>query len=116
MYAVLAVVIALGIWNTVATSTFQFSGHAYDYREGVSVWFRQFWTLQPDAGLMAAAPWGFQLHVIAACILFALWPFTRLVHVFSAPVGYLTRPYIVYRSRDIQLGQHRIRPGWERVP
>ena len=34
-----------------------------------------------------------------AWVLFAAWPFTRLVHVFSAPVGYLTRPYIVYRTR-----------------
>lgn len=116
MYAVLAVVIALGIWNTLASSTFQIGGHEYDYREGVSVWFRQFWSFRPDAALMTAAPLGFQLHVLAACILFALWPFTRLVHVFSAPVGYLTRPYIVYRSRDVQLGQHRTRPGWERVP
>ena len=48
--------------------------------------------------------------------LFALWPFTRLVHVFSAPLGYLTRPYIVYRSRDDrQLGSHRPRRGWDRV-
>jgi len=48
-------------------------------------------------------------------LLFALWPFTRLVHVFSAPLGYLTRPYIVYRSRDAQLGSHRPRRGWDRV-
>ena len=26
------------------------------------------------------------------------------MHVFTAPLGYLTRPYIVYRSRDDQLG------------
>jgi len=32
--------------------------------------------------------------------------------VFSAPLGYLTRPYIVYRSRDPQPGARR---GWERV-
>ena len=39
-----------------------------------------------------------------------------LVHVFSAPVGYLTRPYLVYRSRDVtRLGSHRPRAGWERV-
>ena len=29
-----------------------------------------------------------------------IWPFTRLVHAFTAPVHYLFRPYIVYRSRD----------------
>jgi len=62
---------------------------------------------------MDAAPLGFQLHAMLACLLFALWPFTRLVHVFSAPVGYLTRPYIVYRSRDAEV--HRPRRGWERV-
>jgi nitrate reductase gamma subunit len=60
-------------------------------------------------------PLGFQLHGLAAMALFALWPFTRLVHVFSAPIGYLTRPDIVYRSRDERLGARRPRKGWERV-
>ena len=68
------------------------------------------------AELMADAPLGFQLHALVAFGLFALWPFTRLVHVFSAPVGYLTRPYIVYRSRDdADLGSHAPRRGWDRV-
>ena len=58
----------------------------------------------------------FQLYGLAAMFLFALWPFTRLVHVFSAPLSYLTRPYIVYRSRDTtQLGSHSPRRGWDRV-
>jgi len=48
-------------------------------------------------------------------VLFAFWPFTRLVHVFSAPIGYLTRPYIVYRSRDPQVGIRQRRRGWDRV-
>jgi nitrate reductase gamma subunit len=111
MYLVLAVVILLGLLNTVVANVV---GH-YDYREGVSVWFRGifFFDLRPE--LMAGAPLGFQLHGLAAMVLFALWPFTRLVHVFSAPLGYLTRPYIVYRSRDdVQLGSHSSRRGWER--
>ena len=50
-----------------------------------------------------------------AWVLFAAWPFTRLVHVFSVPLGYLTRPYIVYRSRgDPALGRPA-RRGWEPV-
>jgi nitrate reductase gamma subunit len=48
-------------------------------------------------------------------VLFALWPFTRLVHVFSAPVGYLFRPYIVYRSRDEQRGSRAPERGWDPV-
>ena len=99
MYVFLAAVIIFGMWNTVAGSLLEFGGH-YNYREGVSPWWRSVFLLQPDAQLMAEAPLGFRLHALAAMILFAMWPFTRLVHVFSAPVGYLTRPYIVYRSRD----------------
>ena len=112
MYAFLATVILLGLYNTVAANIF---GH-YDYREGVSIWFRGIFRFQLHPQLMADAPWSFQLHGLVAMALFALWPFTRLVHVFSAPLGYLTRPYIVYRSRDdTELGSHRPRRGWDRV-
>ena len=111
MYVFLATVIVLGLLNTVLANIFG----SYDYRDGVSVWFRGIFrfSLQPE--LMAAAPIGFKLHALAAFALFALWPFTRLVHVFSAPLGYITRPYIVYRSRDDQLGSRAPRRGWEKV-
>jgi nitrate reductase gamma subunit len=112
MYLVLATVIVLGLANTVVANLIIH----YDYREGVSVWFRGIFRFSLHPDLMAAAPLSFQLHGLAAMFLFALWPFTRLVHVFSAPVGYLTRPYIVYRSRDdVQLGSHTPRRGWDRV-
>jgi nitrate reductase gamma subunit len=75
-------------------------GEAYNYRETVSVWFRSIRVLQPRGDLMAEAPVYFQVHVIMGLALFCLWPFTRLVHAFSAPIGYLFRPYVVYRSRD----------------
>jgi nitrate reductase gamma subunit len=42
------------------------------------------------------------------------------VHVFSAPLGYITRPYIVYRSKDERegtaVGTRAPKRGWERVP
>ncbi len=117
MYLVLGTVITLGMWNTIASSALEIGGH-YNYREGVSVWYRSFLGFTPDASLMAGAPLGFQLHALAAFALFALWPFTRLVHVFSAPVGYFTRPYIVYRSRgDLVtsgLGNRAPQRGWDR--
>ena len=34
---------------------------------------------------------------------------------FALNFCYLTRPYIVYRSRDPQLGARPARRGWERV-
>ncbi|MGN6782311.1 MAG: respiratory nitrate reductase subunit gamma [Marmoricola sp.] len=120
MYLFLGAVVLLGMWNTVASSVFGLGGvggAAYDYRLGVSEWFRSLFALSPDTAKMAAAPLGFQAHALLACLLFALWPFTRLVHVFSAPVGYVTRPYIVYRSRDTAslAGNRPERRGWEQV-
>jgi nitrate reductase gamma subunit len=40
------------------------------------------------------------VHNVIVLVLLGIWPYTRLVHVFSAPVGYLVRPYVVYRRRD----------------
>jgi len=113
MYVVLGGVIVLGLWATVRANVV---GHGYDYRETVSPWFRSLFILQPDPSIMAGVPSSFQIHVLAAFVLFAFWPFTRLVHAFSAPVGYLTRPYVVYRSRDTrsQRGLRAARRGWER--
>ncbi len=109
MYLMLAITILAGVYSTIFESLI---GH-YDYREGISVWFRQIWTFRPDIGLMMSAPPGFQVHVLSAILLFAIWPFTRLVHVFTVPLGYLTRPYIVYRSKDAQRQPER--RGWEKV-
>ena len=95
MYLVLGLVIAFGMWNTISTTL---SDH-FNYRETVSPWFRSIFTLSPDASLIANVPFQFQAHAFLAFLLLLIWPFTRLVHVFSAPIGYLTRPYIVYRSK-----------------
>jgi nitrate reductase gamma subunit len=112
MYVLLIGTIVLGLGTTVLGNL---TGHPHDYRLTVSPWFRSIFYFQPDKSLILAAPIGFRLHVLAAWTLFAFWPFSRLVHVFSAPVGYLTRPYIVYRSRDDRLGARAPRRGWERV-
>jgi nitrate reductase gamma subunit len=107
MYALLALTIGLGLAATVLGNA---TGHPHDYRLDVAPWFRSILYFQPKTKLIVGAPLGFQLHVISAFVLFAFWPFSRLVHVFSAPIGYLTRPYIVYRSRDTT----PVSPGWER--
>ncbi len=112
MYVLLMATILLGLGTTVLGNL---TGHPHDYRLTVAPWFRSIFYLHPDTGLILGAPIGFRLHVLAAWALFAFWPFSRLVHVFSAPIGYLTRPYIVYRSRDPQLGNRPARRGWERL-
>ncbi|WP_459723540.1 respiratory nitrate reductase subunit gamma [Actinophytocola sp. KF-1] len=112
MYVLLVGTIVLGLGTTVLGNL---TSEPHNYRETVSPWFRSIFYFQPQPELMAGAPLGFQLHALSAWVLFAFWPFSRLVHVFSMPLGYLTRPYIVYRSRDTQLGSRTPRRGWERI-
>jgi nitrate reductase gamma subunit len=96
LFPLLALTVLLGITATGAHNVF---GPGYDYRESISPWFRGIFTFQPQPDLMSGAPLLFQLHAHSAFVLFAVWPFTRLVHVWSVPVGYLARPYLVYRRR-----------------
>lgn len=56
-----------------------FHGHASDHLDGVE--------------------WVYRVHLVLGMTLFLVFPFTRLVHVWSAPVGYLTRRYQIVRSR-----------------
>ena len=111
MYVLLVATLVAGLATTVIGNI---TGHPHDYRLTVAPYFRSIFYLRPKVDLITNAPVGFQIHVMLAWILFAVWPFTRLVHVFSAPIGYLTRPYIVYRSRDVA-GARPARRGWEPV-
>jgi nitrate reductase gamma subunit len=111
MYVLLVATLVAGLGTTVLGNL---TGHPHDYRQTVAPYFRSIFYFRPHADLMAQAPIGFQIHVTLAWLLFAAWPFTRLVHVFSAPLGYLTRPYIVYRSRDVA-GAQTPRRGWEPI-
>lgn len=56
-----------------------FNGGAADYLQDVS--------------------WIFKLHIFLGLTIILLFPFTRLVHVWSAPFGYLTRRYQLVRKR-----------------
>ncbi|MFF1712556.1 respiratory nitrate reductase subunit gamma [Streptomyces sp. NPDC058268] len=112
MYLVLFAAIVLGM---VAKLTHA-SGDGYNYRESIAPWARSLFTLQPDTELMAGVPVLYQIHAVVGMALFALIPFTRLVHMFSAPVQYLFRPYVVYRSKDPRrVGPRPERRGWEKT-
>ena len=84
----LLVVITLGNCLTLG---YQLLVHEYDYRATVSVWVRQLPLLHPDPSLMSGIPWIYQAHILAAFTLFAFWPFSRLVHVWTAPLAMLRR-------------------------
>ena len=41
----------------------------------------------------------FKLHLFLGMTIFLVFPFSRLVHVWSVPLGYIARPYQVVRRR-----------------
>ena len=108
MYTLLATAIVTGLWNTLGNIADE-----YDYRETVSPWFRNIFSGSPQPELMEGVPLSFALHALVVMTLIAIWPYTRLVHVFSAPVGYVVRPYVVYRSRDAMSTSRKYARAWE---
>lgn len=114
MYVFLVAAILLGLLTTLVGAGVIGEGH--NYREDVSVWFRSILFLQPQGELMAGAPASFRIHAVAGMLVFMIWPFTRLVHAFSAPLLYFFRPYVVYRDRgDHDPGSRATRRGWEKI-
>ncbi|KOR89546.1 respiratory nitrate reductase subunit gamma [Paenibacillus solani] len=92
-------IVLMGMYSTIVTNVVD---PAFDYRSTISVWFRNLFILRPDAGLMGTVPISFQIHILAGFFIFALWPFTRLVHVWSVPLNYVGRSYILYRKNRKQ--------------
>ena len=62
-------------------------------------------TLNPDASLVSGVEWHFQVHMVLGMTIFLLFPFSRLVHVWSgfASIGYILRPYQLVRARRLNL-------------
>ena len=67
----------------------------------LSEWAQRIVTFRGDAAeLVAGLAWPYQIHLILGLTIFLLFPFSRLVHIWSAPVRYLWRPgYQIVRSR-----------------
>jgi nitrate reductase gamma subunit len=70
-------------------------------------WSRSILMFQAGAAhLLDDVPWIYKIHIVFGMTLFLLTPFTRLVHIFSAPIWYLGRPgyQIVRRNRNLGRG------------
>lgn len=87
------------IFSGMSATFFNIDSNGFDYRTTIGPWLRGVLLFHPDATLLATVPVWFKIHMIAAMGIFAAWPFTRLVHVFSVPIRYLSRSYVIYRKR-----------------
>ena len=69
----------------------------------LSDWAQRIVTFRPDAAGLVALAWPYKVHMVLGMTIFLIFPFTRLVHVWSglASVFYVLRPYQVVRSRRL---------------
>ena len=68
----------------------------------LSEWAQRVLTFRPGAAeLLADVHWVYKLHIFLGVTTFLVFPFTRLVHIWSLPAAYVVRQYQVVRQRRV---------------
>ncbi len=62
-------------------------------------WAQSIIYLRPEPALLANVNTVFKIHMFFGMTIFLVFPFTRLVHVWSAPFSYAWRPYQIVRTK-----------------
>ena len=108
------ILIALVLWFQLllGLATIPLSGQHLDGSMMMKLagWAQHIVTFQSGAvQLLSGVDWVFKLHMFLGMTIFLIFPFTRLVHVWSgfASVGYLVRPYQVVRSKHFGIGRKK---------
>ena len=112
----LAILIILWLQLTIGLITLPYSwAHRHEattmlvlaeYLQGIA-------TFRPNAEMLAGISWPYLLHMLLGMTIFLLFPFSRLVHVWSgfASIFYLFRPYQVVRGRRLNVPPDQNQPA-----
>ena len=99
---ILWVQLSLGLITLPLSFAHRVDAHAMlvlaSYLQGIA-------TFQPNAAMLIGIGWQFQVHMVLGMTIFLLFPFSRLVHVWSglASVMYVFRPYQIVRARRLNV-------------
>lgn len=80
--------VVLGLWIAL-----QYRWGSSWFASSLSPYLRSIFLLEPRMDAVAAMPLVVQLHIIGACLIVLMFPFSRLMHALVAPLDYLWRPY-----------------------
>lgn len=98
----LLVTVVLGL-STILVS----SGHAAhgDVSSMIALteWVKSVATLSVDPSLIEGVSPIFKTHIFFGMTVFLVFPFTRLVHVWSIPISYLGRSYQIVRTKHVRM-------------
>ncbi len=110
----LAILVILWVQLSIGLITLPYSlGHSDgSVMLRLSDWAQRVVTFRPDASGLVTLDWPYKVHLVLGMTIFLLFPFSRLVHVWSglATVVYLFRPYQLVRSRRLNV------PAGQNVP
>lgn len=65
------------------------------YEYTATPWLVSLVGFSPRIDFVKPLPWIVRFHMVNAFVVIGLFPFTRLVHIFTVPLSYLWRPYQV---------------------
>ncbi|MFQ5979290.1 MAG: respiratory nitrate reductase subunit gamma [Candidatus Heimdallarchaeota archaeon] len=80
--------VAMGFWIAI-----YYSWGSQWYGDTIMPWLESLVLLDPQPQYVSSIGFTVKLHIINAFLLIAIFPFTRLVHIFTIPITYLWRPY-----------------------
>jgi nitrate reductase gamma subunit len=87
--------VVTGVWTA---SAYRFG--SFWYTAVFTPYLLSLFTLQPNIALVVPLPLVIKLHALNFFVLLAVFPFSRLVHIITYPLGYLFRPWqVVVRAR-----------------
>jgi nitrate reductase gamma subunit len=100
----IAVVVLLWVQLALGLATIPLSAQHLDgsMMLVLAQWAQRIVTFRSGAAdLIAGAPWVFKAHMVLGLTLFLLFPFSRLVHIWSgiAALTYVSRAYQIVRQR-----------------
>ncbi|MBU3602038.1 respiratory nitrate reductase subunit gamma [Polynucleobacter sp. AM-25C3] len=104
------IVVVLWLQLLLGLATIPLSGQHLDGSVMMKLagWAQHIVTLRGGAvELLSGVDWVFKLHMFLGMTIFLIFPFTRLVHIWSgfASITYLVRPYQIVRSRKFGMGR-----------
>ena len=114
-YMDLSILIILWVQLSLGRVTLPYSRSHEDVSvmQTLAHWAQGILTVQPiDAKTLQGLDWPYLTHLVLGMTIFLLFPFSRLVHVWSAPVWYLgRRGYQVVRTRRTLTRPTAVRPA-----
>ncbi|MDQ7091077.1 MAG: respiratory nitrate reductase subunit gamma [Methylococcales bacterium] len=97
----LLVTLAVGLLTIPVSIYHAISGDA-SAMVSLANWAQSVVTFQANATLLSEVGFLYKIHLFLGMSVFLFFPFTRLVHVWSAPLGYIIRPYQIVRRKYVE--------------